>query len=617
MPMVEQPSLSPDGKNIAVIINRETQTQVSIVPFNDPRQITAVVGLEGEKFRIESIAWANNERILVTVTQPIKYQLYRLRSTHIYSVKIDGSDTFELKSRKKNKDNLDLFRSSPSLLSTLPKEHDHILVTINDARDNYYSSVFKVNVNTGSFEKYIPNGDKITGWHVNRSGNILLAVGTDTDKRSDFSYIYTRKNSKDDWTLVKKREAYKDETFTPLLYEQQNDSIIVMSDREFNKDAIWRYYIETEKYELLGQAPGNFDVSGAITQREGDTYNIVGFYYTDHFVRRVYFDEGSESLNKSISSIFAKQGLQASIYDRDQHKKRFIIYGVSDNKPGQFYLFDSAVKKISPWYGEYPSLKKHKLSKVTPIEFKSRDNMTLYGYITLPQGVEKPPLVVFPHGGPYGVRDNQYFDPYVQLFASRGYAVLQVNYRGSGGYGNTYLTNGYSQWGKKMQTDIEDAVNWVKQEQLANTDKSCIVGASYGGYAALAAGYQTPKQYNCIVSIAGVSDMEDQVSQWKDFGYRSYIDNAVNGEDEDLDKISPVSFANKFEVPVLLIHGKVDTKVNYRQSEKMYDALKEAKKDVEFTLFDYGTHYLDDAANRKQAMGLMVDFIDENITRTN
>ena len=216
-------------------------------------------------------------------------------------------------------------------------------------------------------------------------------------------------------------------------------------------------------------------------------------------------------------------------------------------------------------------------------------------------------------GGPYGVRDKQYFDPFVQLFASRGYAVLQVNYRGSGGFGNAFESAGYEKWGKEMQTDLIDAVNWVKENKLADTNNSCIAGASYGGYAALAAGYQTPKQFKCIVSIAGVGDMDAQLTHWERKNGKAYVDNIVNVDGKSLKPISPQYFADKFEAPVLLIHGKVDQQVGYLQSQNMYKALKKADKDVELELFKYGTHHLNDAVNRKKAMGLMIEFIDEHL----
>jgi dipeptidyl aminopeptidase/acylaminoacyl peptidase len=614
MPMVQQPTISPDGKNIAVITNQGDNTQVSIVPFENKKSMSVILELGGEKFRIDSIKWVNNERIIAIVSQPLRLGNIRLRTTHIYSASIDGKDVIELKKRAGVKQSaLDFYRSTPRFLSLLRKDKDHILVTINDKRDAYYSSVFKVNVKNGDYEKYITNSKKIVSWSVNRSGEILMAVGVDNDKNTDIKYIYTRKNSESPWVKVKEIEAYNDDTFSVVQYEPETNSIIIISDRKLEKDALWRYDIATGAYSLMAEAPGMLDIDGAVIEYEGDERKVVGIRYTDHFSKRILLDNESQSLNKQISTIFNKNGLQAFLYDWDKNKQRYIISSLSDTKPPKFFLFDLENPKIIPWYSAYPALARQKLAPVKPFEFKARDGMALNGYITLPLGVKNPPLIVHPHGGPYGVRDKQYFDPFVQLFASRGYAVLQVNYRGSGGFGNEYETSGYEKWGKEMQTDLIDAINWVKTNKLANTDSSCIAGASYGGYAALAAGYQTPEQFKCIVSIAGVGDMDAQVTNWRRRGAKSYIENVVNIEAVSLKPISPVHFAERFKAPVLLIHGKVDTRVSYRQSEDMYNALKKANKDVELELFKFGTHNLNDSVNRKKAMVLMIEFIDKHL----
>ncbi|MCG7532272.1 S9 family peptidase [Psychrobium sp. MM17-31] len=614
MPMVAQPSVSPDGKNIATIVNSEDKTQVAIIPFNDPSKMSIIVALGGDKFRIDSIDWANNQRVLITVSQPFKAYNLQLRTSHIYSASLDGKDVIELKKRLHRKATAEEFyRNSPNLLSLLKDEPNHILVTINDIRDNNYSSVFKVDIRDSSYEKYLPNGKLITSWNVDSKGQVLMAYGIDDDRTTDKRYFYTRKDSKSDWKLIKVSEGYTTETFSPKLYDPKTNSVIVKSDYKLGKDALWRYDIVSGEYSLLGEAPGNYDIEDALFVEENGERKVVGFSYVDNYLKRVYFDKSSETLNKQVAAIFSKKSLKASLYHWNSDKTRYIISTISDTKPTQYYLFDKNNPKIVPWYGAFPGLAKEKLASVSPIQFQARDGMQLYGYLTLPNGVNNPPLIVHPHGGPYGIRDTQYFNPFVQLFASRGYAVLQVNYRGSGGYGNAYHTSGYEQWGKKMQTDLIDGLNWVKEQELANTTNACIAGGSYGGYAALAAGYQTPDLFKCIVSIAGVGDMTEQVKMWRKKGLRSYIQNAVNPNDENLQGISPQFHADKFKAPVLLIHGQVDTRVSYRQSEKMYEALQAAGKDVDYKLFKFGTHYLNDAVNRREAMDLMIDFIDEHL----
>jgi dipeptidyl aminopeptidase/acylaminoacyl peptidase len=617
MPMVSSPSISPDGKNIAVILNQGEFTKVAITPFTDRSNVTVILQLGFEKYRIDSLSWANDERILVSVTQPYIIRKQKYRTTHLYSAKIDGSDVFEIRKKSKKRTAVTFYYNSPRLLSLLDNEPNHILVSINDPRDGNYSSVFKVNVNDGSFDKYLPNAMRIISWGVNRTGEVLLGVGVDKNPDKDIRYIYTRKDSNADWQLVKTTEAYKTDTFSVIMYEQENNSIIVKSDyteseNDVSKKSLWRYHIESGKFELLGRAPENYDVTGAIIRNEGNKREVIGYKYNDGFVRYVYFDKESDALARQIRSIFAKKDLQANLYDWDRKKERYIISTISDSKAAQFYLFNQKTNKLLPWYGEYPQLNQYTLSKVQPFEFKARDGMALHGYLTLPNNVKNPPIILHPHGGPYA-RDSQYFDSFVQMFASRGYAVLQVNFRGSTGYGNQYQTSGYMQWGKKMQTDLLDAMQWVKESGQANTDKACIVGASYGGYAALVAGFQTPDMFKCIISIAGVSDMEAQINHWKRFGSDGYVDNAVSKDPDEMKKVSPVNHAKLFKAPVLLLHGQSDIRVSYYQSEVMYDALKDAGKDVEYELFKFGTHHLNDAANRTKAMTMMEAFLTKHL----
>ena len=619
LPMVQMPALSPDGKHIAVVLNQGEATQVAIVDFNDHSKVSVILQLGAEKYRIDSLAWANDEKILVTVSQPIRIQRYRLRTSHIYSASIDGKNVFELRQKGSRKQTpLEFLYASPRLLSLLQDDPNHVLVTLSDERDKNYSSVFKVNVNDGSFEKYIPNALRIVSWGVTPSGEILFAQGIDKDPTTDISLFYTRKNSDADWQLVKEREAYKEETFDVVMYEPSDNSLVVLSDyvaddTKPRKTSLWKYSIDQNKFtELLGEAPDSYDVTGAITRLEGSQKKVIGFTYNDGFVQRQYFNHDSQSISQQISAVFYNKGLQASLWDWDRDKNHYIVVTVSDKKPVSYFLFDKAKKKLTPWFGQYPNLSKANLSSVKPFSFEARDGMTLHGYLTMPNNVENPPVVLFPHGGPYA-RDSQYFDPFVQMFASRGYAVLQVNYRGSTGYGNDYETAGYREWGKKMQTDLLDALQWLKEQKQANTDKACIVGASYGGYAALVAGYQTPERFKCIVSIAGVADLGRQVVDWKSRSFDAYVKNAVSEDEKEQKLVSPLYHVNQFKAPVLLIHGKVDTRVNYYQSELMYEALKEAGKQVDFELFDWGTHHLNDAGNLKRAMELTEGFLKEHL----
>ncbi len=614
MPLVQQPIISPDGKNIAVILNQGDTTQVAMFPFDDKSKMQVLLQLGTEKYRIEDISWANNERVLVSVTQPLFISEWktRVRTNHIYSANIDGSDVIELRMKTRKKEKSSFYRNSPDLKSLLKEDPDHILVTMNNERDNFYSSIYKVNVNTGEFFKYLPNTKRIYSWGVTHTGEVLLGVGADKSYKNKTRYIYTRKDVDSDWKMVKTFEGFKTETFSVQSYDPNSNSIIVISDYKLKKKAMWRYHIGNGEYELMAEAPGDLDITGAIRRLDNKNWTIVGYKYNDNFVKRVYFDKNRNKFAQQITTLFNKSNLQANLYDWDQKKERYIISAISDKSPGKFYLYDKKTNKLNFWYAQFPQLEKANLAQVQPFDFAARDGMKLHGYLTLPNNVKNPPVVLYPHGGPFA-RDSQYFDSYVQMFANQGYAVLQVNFRGSTGFGNKYETAGYHQWGKKMQTDLIDALDWLKASKQADTSNACIVGNSYGGYAALAAGFQTPDRFKCIISLAGVADMTTTIADMKRWGHKAYVENAVTDNQYELEQMSPVNHAEAFKAPVLLIHGKVDSVVSYRESEAMYDALKRAEKQVEIKLYKYGTHNFDDAINRKSAMELMVSFLQKHL----
>ncbi len=609
LPMIQQPTLSPDGNTIATIYNQGDETQVAIVPFNKPNDFNVLVKLGGEKYRIEEINWANNERLLVTISQPIKVNSSMNRITHLYSIGINGK-TIELKSnayRKAKTEEKKWFASS-QLLSLLEEDENHVLVVSQDTRDGYNRSVFKVNVLTGEYKKYLPNSNHLWGWGVNKKGKVLIGIGG-TGNEKNLMYYYVRDTEEDKWTKIKTTTPYVSETFSPLIYDNEKHILYVKTNYKLGKEAIWTFDTVKKDYiEVIGQAPGTIDVSGGIYSLGKGNRKLIGFRYLDETEHREYFDDASNKLGRDINKLFEKNGLGATIYDHDSDLKHIVIAAYHNSKPTKYILFDSTKTKFTPWYSTYPKLSKYHFPTVENIEFTARDGMKLYGYYTAPEGVKNPPLVLFPHGGPYA-RDYPGFDPFVKLFTSRGYAVLQINYRGSTGFGKAYEEAGYFQWGKKMQTDLIDGLKWVGEHKGANIKKACIVGASYGGYAALVAGYQTPNLFKCIASISGISDMKQQIKHWRIRGSEDYIENAIHVSAHNTKDISPIQHVEEYKIPVLLIHGESDTRVDFLQSKKMHEALKKAGKKSKFVSFKYGTHFLDDAANRKVAMEELDKFL--------
>ncbi|WOX06892.1 alpha/beta hydrolase family protein [Microbulbifer pacificus] len=618
LPLVSEVSVSPDGGHLLAVVNSGGKTLVATAPFGS-KSVNYIVGLEEGKYRIESADWLNNERVLVTVTQPQQLELgdrkFRVRLTSLYSVSIDGKSTVDLKKRGFPKDDLELARLNPSVVSLLPEDDDHILVEVADPRDDYYSSVFKVNVKNGKYKKYLPNKLQITSWGVDRKGEVRFALGRDTKRESTVQHVYFRKNNSEEWERVASFDAYKEASFYPFLYEENNHSLLVVSNRELGKDAIWRYDLEKAAFtDLVGEAPDNLDVDSPLFWRTEGRQEFIGFSYVGNFVEHQYINRDEISISQQLILLFQKQGLKSHVVSRDEAGDRMVVYVVSDNSPGKYYLFDRKAKKLDFWFSQFPKLETQSLARVEPFSFEASDGMQLNGYLTRPEGVSDAPLVVFPHGGPHA-RDTQYFDPWVQMFANGGYAVLQVNFRGSSGFGAEYLTAGYKQWGKAMQQDVVDAVKWVERNKLANTRKSCVVGASYGGYVALTAGFKTPDAFDCIVSLAGVSDIPTLMSF---NGLRRYHKQQIADihsaeEMDDVKANSPVNFAKQYSSPVLLIHGLFDSRVDVGQSKMMAKALESEGKDVNLMVLDTGTHHFNESSNRKAAMGAVISFLNKNL----
>jgi dipeptidyl aminopeptidase/acylaminoacyl peptidase len=255
---------------------------------------------------------------------------------------------------------------------------------------------------------------------------------------------------------------------------------------------------------------------------------------------------------------------------------------------------------------------------VQPIDVTNREGKPMRGYLTLPKDQRKAsPLIVFPHGGPHA-RDDMSFDPFVQFFAAQGYAVLQVNFRGSTGYGNQFHHQGYKQWGMKMQDDLMDAVAQVRKNPAIDASKSCVVGASYGGFAALVASFQQPEQFNCFISISGISDLPAMLERDSRLSEQLelYMKNAVGDYKTEADRLKTVSAiynTDKIQRPLLLIHGVKDTRVYFKQSLDLYNALKSKNKTVEYLELENGTHYFDEEADRKKAFAAMELFLSKHL----
>ena len=333
-----------------------------------------------------------------------------------------------------------------------------------------------------------------------------------------------------------------------------------------------------------------------------------------------FYDPADAALWASIEAAYPGQRVQL-VSASDDRQRLVLRLGSPTDGPG--YALVDMTTHSSQWLGaEYPGLTPADISPVQAIRFKAADGLDISGYLTLPNGraAKNLPLVVFPHGGP-AARDEPGFDWWAQAMASRGYAVLQVNYRGSDGFGGPFLEAGFGQWGRKMQTDLSDGVRDLAAQGTIDPKRVCIVGASYGGYAALAGATLDPGVYRCAVDVSGPAELARFVGWAKAkagdegvAGQRYWLRymgvSALN--DPHLAAISPADLADKVTIPILIIHGKDDTVVPFEQSQMMAEALAHAGKPYQLVVLNHEDHWLSRGDTRLQMLQATIDFLQKN-----
>ena len=331
--------------------------------------------------------------------------------------------------------------------------------------------------------------------------------------------------------------------------------------------------------------------------------------------RYSFFDPADTRAWNAVSAAFP--GSRVSLYSWSLDRRRIVVRVDSPIEGPAYALVDLASREAR-WLGqEYDGLRTEDIAPRKAIRFKARDGLNLTGYLTTPRGkvAKALPLIVFPHGGP-AARDMPGFDWWAQGMASRGYAVLQVNFRGSEGLGDRLLQAGYGQWGRKMQTDLSDGVAWLAGEGTIDPKRVCIVGASYGGYAAMAGAALDPGVYRCAASYAGPTDLRRMLGWSKARGgqaalrYWARFMGAEDGKDPVLEDISPAAQAARVEIPILLIHGRDDSVVPLEQSRLMADAMKKAGKPAELIVLKGEDHWLSRGETRLQTLTATMAFVE-------
>ena len=452
-----------------------------------------------------------------------------------------------------------------------------------------YPHVINVNSETGSFERVVTNPGHVVAWMPDRKS--VVRAGVELRSIGETAIIYLE-DAKSPWRPLTVLSHNPKED--PILqgFSSDGKGLYISATNTSGYRVFYLCDLATGKLgEPLLEVPGydaEFSHAGSRVCTIWSDYKqaIVGYSYMADGPHIKWFDDDYAKNMAMIDSLRPDMAnLPVSISDQDQ---RILVFSYSDRNPGAYYLYTPQDKKLEGVVRTRPWIKPEQMASMNPITYIARDGLEIHGYLTIPLG-QKPrnlPLVVMPHGGPW-VRDVWEFDPLVQMMANRGYAVLQMNYRGSAGYGEQFSKKGEKEVGGTIQQDIEDATRWAIAKKVADPKRIAIVGESYGGYSALYALGKNPGLYCCGISSAGVTDwvsIYKNLSDGDDKFSREYWIKEIGDpetDDEKLKTISPVNFADKITAPVLIIHGKDDRIVPQKQAKKMIAALEKAGRKPE------------------------------------
>lgn len=563
--------LSPNGKYLAMLSPVGNRRNIVVMETEGLKNVRAVTGLKHQD--VAGFSWANNEDIVFTMDSDGNeaFSIYKV-DTSEKTPKIVTLVGAKAKGRS---------IVSASLVHSLPEDPDHIIVQYNGrkstAADLYLlplDSKWSENRRKNPKMKMIAkNPGNVAGWIVDQDGNVR---GAFEQEGLQGRLLYKDKDAKK-FTTVREFNVF-DETITPLGFDFDNQTMYVASNIGRDKNAIYKYDIKNNKLGEMIYGHDLVDVTGLTLSRKQKKLISVSYVY--EYPETVYFDKAEEQLMKGLQDAF--KGKRVSTVSRSEDETLRVVLVNSDNDPGVYYLYDSVKNNATPLVERMSWLNPDDLSPMKPIKFKSRDGLTLHGYLTIPKDSngKKLPLIVNPHGGPFGVRDVWGYNSEHQFFASRGYATVQVNFRGSGGYGREFQQAGYNgKWGAEMQNDLTDAVKYLIKEGIADADKVCIYGGSYGGYATMAGLTFTPELYQCGINNVGVTDVgllfESMPSHWE-IGREEFKVQVGDPEDKELMKrMSPLAHVDQIKAPLMIIHGARDPRVVKQHAFDLRNALED------------------------------------------
>ena len=574
--------LSPDARHISYLAPWHDRLNLFVRPIDRPDAEAVRLTAETER-SLAGYMWADNERLIFSkdTAGDENYQLYGVRPV--------GSDLRAYTA-------FEGVRSG--IIDDLEEQPDFILICMNRRNPEVFDP-YRLNLATGELTLLAENPGNYQGWMTDHDGKLRAAVAIVDGVNTQLLYRDT-----------------EEEPFRPVLTTNFKDVVSFMEFTPDNREVYAATNLGRDKTVLVRMNPATCEELEVLY--EDDRYDVesisysrkrkklLSVYCTGHKEPvRHYFDEEERQLRKRIGEHFP--GRRFGMADSDKAEEHYLVYVGGDRTRGAYWLYDATTDQATHMADLAPWLDEAEMNEMLPVDYTTRDGLHIEAYLTLPDGLNLDkarnlPVVVNPHGGPWA-RDTWGFSSEVQFLANRGYAVFQMNYRGSTGYGRRFLEASYKQWGLRMQDDITDGVKWLIGQGIADPARIAIYGGSYGGYATLAGLCFTPELYACGIDYVGVSNlftfMQTIPPYWRPMLEMMY-EQVGNPETdrEQLAATSPALHAENIRVPLLIAQGANDPRVNKAESDQMVEALRQRGITVEYMVKDNEGHGFHNQENR-------------------
>lgn len=571
---------------------------------------------------VDSFQWLKQNQLLIKPAQISEGRDFPVWYGELFTATADGKNFKALYGYRAGGDQAGShikkaapIRGTGHLISDLPDNEDWVLIESHPwaLSDSAHPSVLKVNLKNGVSKRVMGSPIGNASFIASPKGQVHFATATDKD---DIERVFQYVSDNDSWTEIAANTAKKG-SMDPIEVSADGQSAYFLADTDKGTTGLYLYHFASKQRQAIYEHESESVGSVEFDESTGEALWVV--HGSDNSVHYLANEHGIVRARKMLNKAFSDQKLLLDFTSITRDQKKAVFFVSSDRDPGAWYSVDLDKRKANLELEKNPLIDPEQMVAMKPIQMKARDGLTLNGFYTAAKRsteAGKAPMVVLVHGGPHYVQDEWSFDPEVQTLATRGYAVLQINFRGSSGFGREFEIAGRGEWGRKMQDDVTDATRWPIEQGLVDPKRICIMGGSYGGYATLMGLIREPDLYRCGIDLYGVTDLEEKYKNSdvadKLFG-EAFLRSTIGSDKKEWDARSPSKLVDKIQVPVLLIHGGKDKRVPIKHSELMEKALKKAGKPVETLYFPNEQHGFYNLDNNIAAYEKVLSFLQANI----